>query len=110
MRRSGGFDCKFLGIGQTGHIGSKERGSTHPSRTRLATLDPVTRRDAAGSFYGEENVPHQALTMGVGTILDARKIVLLVALAVSYARNSAACFVNHSRILWLVQVQVNGWA
>ena len=37
----------------------------------------MTRRDAAGSFFGEENVPHQAITMGVGTILDARKIVLM---------------------------------
>ena len=43
----------------------------------MATLDPVTRRDAAGDFFGEENVPQQALTMGVGTILEARKIVIM---------------------------------
>src|SRR5262249_58212236 len=43
----------------------------------MPTLDPVTRRDAAGDFFGEENVPHQALTMGVGTILEARKIVIM---------------------------------
>src|SRR5262249_34787735 len=54
-----------------------EPGSTRHSRTRRVTLDPVTRRDAAGSFFGEENVPHQALTMGVGTILDTRKVVLM---------------------------------
>src|SRR5439155_12103846 len=50
---------------------------TRHSRTRLATLDPVTRRDAGGDFYGEENVPPQAITMGVGTILEARKIVIM---------------------------------
>src|SRR6516162_10247349 len=77
IRRAGGIDLQILGIGRTGHIGFNEPGSTRHTRTRLVTLDPVTRRDAASSFYGEENVPQQALTMGVGTILDARKIVLL---------------------------------
>src|SRR5579871_6602751 len=77
IRRAGGIDLQVLGIGRTGHIGFNEPGSTRHSRTRMVTLDPVTRRDAAGSFFGEENVPHQALTMGVGTILDARKIVLM---------------------------------
>src|SRR5262245_58711140 len=77
IRRAGGIDLQVLGIGRTGHIGFNEPGSTRHSRTRLVTLDPVTRRDAASSFFGEENVPHQALTMGVGTILDARKIVLM---------------------------------
>lgn len=77
IRRAGGIDLMLLGIGRTGHIGFNEPGSTRHSRTRMATLDPVTRRDASGSFFGEENVPHQALTMGVGTILDARKIVLM---------------------------------
>src|SRR5262249_22722080 len=65
------------GIGRTGHVGFNEPGSTRQSRTRLVTLDPVTRRDAASSFFGEENVPQQALTMGVGTILEARKIVIM---------------------------------
>ncbi len=77
IRRAGGIDLQILGIGRTGHIGFNEPGSTRHSRTRLVTLDPVTRRDAAGGFFGEENVPHQALTMGVGTILDARKIVIM---------------------------------
>src|SRR5262249_21670045 len=76
-RRCGGIDLQILGIGRTGHIGFNEPGSTRHSRTRLATLDPVTRRDAASDFYGEENVPHQALTMGVGTILEARQIVIM---------------------------------
>jgi glucosamine-6-phosphate deaminase len=77
IRRAGGIDLQILGIGRTGHIGFNEPGSTRHSRTRLATLDPVTRRDAADSFFGEENVPQQALTMGVGTILEARKIVIM---------------------------------
>src|SRR5205823_12078626 len=77
IRRAGGIDLQILGIGRSGHIGFNEPGSTRHSRTRLVTLDPVTRRDAASGFFGEENVPQQALTMGVGTILEARKIVIL---------------------------------
>jgi glucosamine-6-phosphate deaminase len=77
IRRAGGIDLQLLGIGRTGHIGFNEPGSTRHSRTRLVTLDPVTRRDAASSFFGEDNVPHRALTMGVGTILDAKRVFLL---------------------------------
>src|SRR5437588_7550634 len=77
IRRAGGIDLQVLGIGRSGHIGFNEPGSTRHSRTRLVTLDPVARRDAAAGFYGEENVPHQALTMGVGTIMEARKIVIM---------------------------------
>jgi glucosamine-6-phosphate deaminase len=77
IRRAGGIDIQILGIGRTGHIGFNEPGSTRHSRTRLVTLDPVTRRDASSTFFGEENVPHQALTMGVGTILEAKKIVIM---------------------------------
>src|SRR5207237_3622134 len=77
IRRAGGIDLQVLGIGRTGHIGFNEPGSTRTSRTRMVTLDPVTRRDAASGFFGEENVPHQAITMGVGTILEAKKIVIM---------------------------------
>ncbi len=77
IRRAGGIDLQVLGIGRTGHIGFNEPGSTRHSRTRMVTLDPVTRRDAASGFFGEDNVPQRALTMGVGTILDAKKIVLM---------------------------------
>src|SRR6266702_2036226 len=77
IRRAGGIDLQVLGIGRTGHVGFNEPGSTRNSRTRRVTLDPVTRRDAAGSFFGEENVPHQALTMGVGTIMEARQVVIM---------------------------------
>src|SRR5437773_9554067 len=77
IRRAGGIDLQILGIGRSGHIGFNEPGSARHSRTRLATLDPVTRRDAASDFFGEDNVPQQAITMGVGTILEARKIVIM---------------------------------
>ena len=77
IRKAGGIELQILGIGRTGHIGFNEPGSVRHSRTRLTTLDPVTRADAGGSFFGEENVPQQALTMGLGTILEAKRIVLL---------------------------------
>ena len=77
IERAGGIDLQILGIGRTGHIGFNEPGSTADSRTRLVTLDTMTRRDAARDFLGEENVPRHAITMGVGTILEARKVVLL---------------------------------
>ena len=77
IREAGGIDLQILGIGRTGHIGFNEPGSTVESRTRLITLDSVTRGDAASDFFGEWNVPRQAITMGVGTILDARRVVLL---------------------------------
>ncbi|MFO0944619.1 MAG: glucosamine-6-phosphate deaminase [Planctomycetota bacterium] len=74
---AGGIDLMLLGIGRTGHIGFNEPGSSEKSRTRLVRLDPITRRDAADAFFGEENVPTRAITMGIGTILEAKKIVLL---------------------------------
>ena len=77
IRAAGGIDLQILGIGKTGHIGFNEPGSGPKSRTRLVTLDTVTRRDAAADFFGEENVPREALTMGVATILDAREIIIL---------------------------------
>jgi len=77
IREAGGIDFQILGIGRTGHIGFNEPGSPRDSRTRLITLDKVTRLDAASDFFGEWNVPRKAITMGVGTILAARRIVLL---------------------------------
>jgi glucosamine-6-phosphate deaminase len=77
IERAGGIDIQLLGIGRNGHIGFNEPFSVRHSRTRLVTLDPITRKDAASDFFSEENVPHQALTMGLGTILDARKIILI---------------------------------
>lgn len=74
---AGGIDFQLLGIGKTGHIGFNEPGSGETSRTRLIHLDSVTRRDAAADFFGEGNVPREAITMGIATILDAREIVIL---------------------------------
>ena len=77
IRAAGGIDYQILGIGRTGHIGFNEPGSARRSRTRLVTLDPLTRRDAASDFGGEEHTPRAALTMGIRTILEARRIVLM---------------------------------
>ncbi|MBL0870029.1 MAG: glucosamine-6-phosphate deaminase [Phycisphaerales bacterium] len=77
IQQHGGIDLQILGIGRTGHIGFNEPGSPRDSRTRLITLDRVTRIDAASDFFGEWNVPRKAITMGVGTILAAKKVVLL---------------------------------
>jgi glucosamine-6-phosphate deaminase len=77
VEKVGGIDLQLLGIGRSGHIGFNEPGSSRNSLTRLVTLDPVTRMDAAGDFFGEENVPLQAITMGVGTILSAKKIITI---------------------------------
>jgi len=73
----GGLDLQLLGIGQTGHVGFNEPGSTADSNTRLVELNEVTRRDAGPNFGGIANVPTHAITMGVGTIAKAKKIVLM---------------------------------
>ena len=77
IRDAGGLDLQLLGIGRTGHIGFNEPGSTSRSRTRIITLDHLTRRDNSSYFRDPEEVPIQALTMGIGTILEARRILLL---------------------------------
>jgi len=77
IRKAGGIDLLLLGIGRSGHIGFNEPGSGPDTRTRLIVLDEITRKDAAGDFFGEENVPRQAITMGIGTILEARELILM---------------------------------
>ncbi len=74
---AGGIDFQILGIGKSGHIGFNEPGSGADSRTRLVMLDSITRKDAAGDFFGEDNVPREAITMGVATILAAREVALI---------------------------------
>ncbi len=74
---AGGLDLQILGIGRTGHIGFNEPGSARDSPTRMITLDRLTRKDAAADFRGIANVPRSAITMGVGTILKAKQIVLM---------------------------------
>jgi glucosamine-6-phosphate deaminase len=73
----GGIDVQILGIGRTGHIGFNEPGSGLNSLTRLVKLDPLTIADATKDFIKEEYVPLRAITMGVGTIMKARKIFLM---------------------------------
>ncbi len=77
IRQAGGIDLQILGIGRTGHIGFNEPGSGINSPTRMVTLDSLTIADAAGDFYSEENVPRKAITMGVGTIISSKRIILM---------------------------------
>ncbi|MWB93309.1 glucosamine-6-phosphate deaminase [Flavobacterium sp. GA093] len=77
IKSYGGLDFQLLGIGRTGHIGFNEPGSHVNSGTRSITLDHLTRTDAASSFLGIDNVPRKAITMGIGTVKNAKRIVLL---------------------------------
>jgi glucosamine-6-phosphate deaminase len=77
IRDAGGIDLQLLTIARTGHVGFNEPGSPRDSRTRRVRLDRVTRMDAASDFFGAENVPEYALSMGLGTLLEARSICLL---------------------------------
>jgi len=77
IKVAGGIDIQILGIGRTGHIGFNEPGSWETSETRLVKLDNITRQDALADFNLSENVPVHAITMGINTILKAKKIFLL---------------------------------
>src|SRR6476661_3954414 len=77
IRECGGIDLQILGIGSDGHIAFNEPGSSLSSRTRLKTLARQTIDDNARFFEHRDDVPIYAITMGVGTILEARKIVLV---------------------------------
>ena len=77
IAEAGGIDLQLLGIGRTGHLGFNEPGSLRNSRTRLVSLDPLTREDAASGFGGLENVPFSAVSMGIGTIFEAREIAVM---------------------------------
>ncbi len=77
IENCGGIDLQILGIGRTGHIGFNEPGSSFNSGTRLINLDYITILDAASDFFQEGNVPRKAITMGVGTIMRSKKIVLI---------------------------------
>jgi glucosamine-6-phosphate deaminase len=77
IKAAGGIDFQLLGIGRTGHIGFNEPGSHLNSGTRNIKLDHITRVDASSAFLGLENVPVKAITMGIGTVRTAKRIVLL---------------------------------
>lgn len=74
---AGGIDLLVLGIGRNGHVAFNEPGSTRASRTRRVELHPWTRADAAAAFGGLERVPTHAITMGIATILEARRLRVL---------------------------------
>lgn len=77
IRAAGGVDLQLLGLGTDGHIGFNEPGSSLASRTRIKTLVEQTRRDNARFFTNLAEVPHHVLTQGLGTILEARHVILL---------------------------------
>jgi glucosamine-6-phosphate deaminase len=77
IREMGGIDLQLLSLDGRGQIGANEPGSDKYSETRLISLDYATRMGAASNFYGEKNVPGHCLTMGLGTIMNAREIILM---------------------------------
>ncbi len=106
IRVAGGIDWQLLGIGTDGHIGFNEPSSSLASRTRIKTLTQQTRADNARFFGGETAVPHHVITMGIGTILEARQLVLLAfgpdkARAVAEAMEGPITAMNPASILQL---------
>jgi glucosamine-6-phosphate deaminase len=77
IQRFGGIDLQVLGIGKAGHIGFNEPLSALHSRTRVKALTPTTLKQNAVFFGGEQDMPRRAITMGVGTILESRRCILL---------------------------------
>jgi glucosamine-6-phosphate deaminase len=77
IREAGGIDLQILGIGSDGHVGFNEPTSSLASRTRIKTLTPETLADNARFFAKSEDQPHHVITMGIGTILDSRQVVML---------------------------------
>lgn len=77
IKQKGGIDIQLLGIGRNGHIGFNEPSSSLMSRTRVKTLTRATIEDNARFFGADEYQPHLSITMGIGTILESKKVVLL---------------------------------
>ncbi|MGB2767535.1 MAG: glucosamine-6-phosphate deaminase, partial [Propionicimonas sp.] len=77
IRAAGGVDVQLLGVGSNGHVGFNEPTSSLSSRTRIKTLAERTRLDNARFFPSLDDVPQHCLTQGLGTIMDARQIVLV---------------------------------
>lgn len=75
--KAGGIDVQLLGVGQNGHIAFNEPGSTADSRARVIELTPATIQSNARFFASADEVPKTAITLGIGTILEAKRIVLL---------------------------------
>ena len=77
IKKAGGIDLQLLGIGSNGHIAFNEPGSLGDSRTRVVDLTERTIKDNSRFFQDESEIPRQAVTMGIGTILEAKQVVLL---------------------------------
>lgn len=75
IKEKGGIDLMLLGLGQRGQIGLNESGTYANTRTRVVALSNATRKLVANAFYGIENVPSRAITLGIGTVLDAKRIL-----------------------------------
>lgn len=110
----GGVDLQLLGIGRNGHIGFNEPGSPFRSHTRIVDLDDSTRAANARFFASLDDVPHQAVTQGIATILSARRLLVVVsgsskAPAVAAALNGprtealpASVLRDHGDVTWLM--------
>jgi glucosamine-6-phosphate deaminase len=77
IRTAGGIDLQLLGVSRDGHIGFNEPSSSLASRTRIKTITPQTAADNAGPFGTADKVPRHVITMGIGTIMDARRVLML---------------------------------
>ncbi len=99
IRDAGGIDLQILGIGANGHIGFNEPTSSFGSRTRIKTLAPRTRADNARFFDSPEQVPMHCLTQGLGTIMEAREL-LLVAQGIRKAAAVAAAIEGPVTSMW----------
>jgi len=104
IKAAGGIDLQVLGIGTDGHIGFNEPTSSLASRTRIKTLTERTRKDNARFFGSEAQVPHHVITMGIGTIMEARQNLLLAfgntkARAIAEAVEGPITAVNPASIL-----------
>jgi len=78
IQQAGNIDLQLLGLGMNGHIGFNEPGTSFDARTHIVQLDASTREANARFFENEADVPTQAITMGIGTILEAKQILLIV--------------------------------
>lgn len=113
---AGGIDLQLLGIGQNGHIGFNEPHSEFSTRTRTVALHSTTMQ-ANAAFFPNRDVPRNAITMGIATILDAREIIILATGAVKRAAVTAALYEpvdescpasalrSHPNTLWLLDAE-----
>lgn len=90
IRDAGGIDVQILGLGRNGHLGFNEPGTAADSRTHVVPLTPETIADNARFFSGPEEVPTTAITQGLGTIFEARELVVIATGSAKAAAVAAA--------------------